>query len=163
VAVAAETQAVTRYQLDQPASLRQVPVPAMVQNLERPIVTREASVREEVVPAVYRTETRKVVDQPASTRWVDVPAVTDTISWQVKVSEPREEKREVMCETNTAPGKIREVQRALKSVGFDPGAENGVLAQPTLSAVAQYQQARGLPVNGYLDIETVRALGVAPN
>jgi hypothetical protein len=163
VAVAAETQAVTRYQLDQPASLRQVPVPAMVQNLERPIVTRDASVREEVVPAVYRTETRKVVDQPASTRWVDVPAVTDTISWQVKVSEPREEKREVMCETNTAPGKIREVQRALKSVGFDPGAENGVLAQPTLSAVAQYQQARGLPVNGYLDIETVRALGVAPN
>ncbi|MFV0679863.1 peptidoglycan-binding protein [Ottowia sp.] len=163
VAVAAETQAVTSYTLDQPASLRKVDVPAMVQTLERPIVTREASVRDEVVPAVYRTETRQALDQPASTRWVDVPAVYETITWQVKVSEPSEEKREVMCETNTAPGKIREVQRALKSVGFDPGAEDGVLAQTTLAAVAQYQQARGLPVHGYLDVETVRALGVAPN
>ena len=163
VPVAAQTQTITHYQLDQPASLRQVPVPALVQTLERKQVTREGSVREEVVPAVYRTETRQVVDQPASTRWVDVPAVYETFSWQVKLTEPREEKREIMCETNTPPQKIREVQAALKSVGFDPGAADGVLAQPTLAAVARYQQARGLPVNGYLDIETVRALGVTPN
>ena len=48
-------------------------------------------------------------------------------------------------------------------MGFDPGAVNGVLAAPTLAAVARYQQARGLPVHGYLDVDTVRALGVAPN
>ena len=163
VPVPAELQAVTRYELDQPASLRQVPVPELVQPLSRQIVTREAGVREEVVPAVYRTETRQVIDQPASTRWVDVPAQYETLTWQVKVAEPREEKREVMCETNTHPEKIREVQRALQSVGFDPGAVNGVLAAPTLAAVARYQQARGLPVHGYLDVDTVRALGVAPN
>ena len=163
VPVPAELQAVTRYELDQPASLRQVPVPELVQPLSRQIVTREAGVREEVVPAVYRTETRQVIDQPASTRWVDVPAQYETLTWQVKVAEPREEKREVMCETNTHPDKIREVQRALQSVGFDPGAVNGVLAAPTLAAVARYQQARGLPVHGYLDVDTVRALGVAPN
>ena len=108
-------------------------------------------------------ETRQVVDQPASTRMVDVPAVYQTLSWQVKVGEPREEKREVMCETNTAPDKIRQVQGALQSAGFSPGAIDGVLAPPTLAAVARYQQARGLPVHGYLDVETVRALGVAPN
>ena len=163
VPVPAELQAVTRYELDQPASLRQVPVPELVQPLSRQIVTREAGVREEVVSAVYRTETRQVIDQPASTRWVDVPAQYETLTWQVKVAEPREEKREVMCETNTHPEKIREVQRALQSVGFDPGAVNGVLAAPTLAAVARYQQARGLPVHGYLDVDTVRALGVAPN
>ena len=163
VPVPAELQAVTRYELDQPASLRQVPVPALVQPVERPVVARAAGVRDEVVPAVYRAETRQVVDQPASTRMVDVPAVYQTLSWQVKVGEPREEKREVMCETNTHPEKIREVQRALQSVGFDPGAVNGVLAAPTLAAVARYQQARGLPVHGYLDVDTVRALGVAPN
>ena len=163
VPVPAELQAVTRYELDQPASLRQVPVPALVQPVERPVVARAAGVRDEVVPAVYRTETRQVIDQPASTRWVDVPAQYETLTWQVKVAEPREEKREVMCETNTHPDKIREVQRALQSVGFDPGAVNGVLAAPTLAAVARYQQARGLPVHGYLDVDTVRALGVAPN
>jgi len=163
VPVPPEVQAITRYELDQPASLRQVPVPELVQPLSRQIVTREAGVREEVVPAVYRTETRQVIDQPASTRWVDVPAQYETLTWQVKVAEPREEKREVMCETNTHPDKIREVQRALQSVGFDPGAVNGVLAAPTLAAVARYQQARGLPVHGYLDVDTVRALGVAPN
>ncbi len=163
VPVAAEVQAVTRYTLDQPASLRAVPVPAVVQPVSRQVLDRPASVREEIVPAVYRTETRQVVDQPAGTRWVDVPAVYETLTWQVKVSEPREERREVLCETNTAPQKIMEIQRALHSVGFDPGAINGVLAQPTLNAVARYQQARGLPAGGYLDIDTVRALGVAPN
>ena len=131
--------------------------------VERPVVARAAGVRDEVVPAVYRAETRQVVDQPASTRMVDVPAVDQTLSWQVKVGEPREEKREVMCETNTAPDKIRQVQDALQSAGFSPGAIDGVLAPPTLAAVARYQQARGLPVHGYLDVETVRALGVAPN
>lgn len=163
VPVPAELQAVTRYELDQPASLRQVPVPALVQPVERPVVARAAGVRDEVVPAVYRAETRQVVDQPASTRMVDVPAVYQTLSWQVKVGEPLEEKREVMCETNTAPDKIRQVQDALQSAGFSPGAIDGVLAPPTLAAVARYQQARGLPVHGYLDVETVRALGVAPN
>lgn len=159
----AELTAVTRYTLDQPAALRQVPVPALVQPVERPVVVRAASMREEVVPAVYRSETRQVIDQPAGTRWVEVPAQVETLSWQVKVTEPREERREVLCETNTPPDKIREVQRALQAAGFSPGAADGVLAAPTLAAVARYQQARGLPVHGYLDIETVRALGVAPN
>ncbi|MDO5691449.1 MAG: peptidoglycan-binding domain-containing protein [Pseudomonadota bacterium] len=163
VPVPAQTQDVTRYELVQSAGMRDVPVPEMVQPLSRQIVTREASVRDEVVPAVYRTETRQVVDQPASTRWVDVPAQYETLTWQVKVSEPREERREVMCETNTSPDKIRDVQRALTSAGFSPGPADGVLAPPTLNAVARYQQARGLPVHGYLDVETVRALGVAPN
>ena len=135
----------------------------MVQPVSRQEVAKAASVREEVVPAVYRTETRQVIDQPATTRVVEVPAVYDTLSWLVKVGEAREEKREVMCETNTAPQKIQQVQRALQAGGFNPGAESGVLGQQTLEAVARYQQARGLPVHGYLDIETVRALGVAPN
>ena len=58
---------------------------------------------------------------------------------------------------------VVQVQDALQSAGFSPGAIDGVLAPPTLAAVARYQQARGLPVHGYLDVETVRALGVAPN
>ena len=161
--VPAETTAVTRYEVDQPASLRQVDVPALVQPVTRQEVAKAASVREEVLPAVYRTETRQAIDQPATTRMVDVPAVYDTLSWLVKVGEPREEKREVLCETNTAPQKIQEVQRALQAAGFNPGHVNGVLAQDTLEAVARYQNARGLPVHGYLDVETVRALGVAPN
>lgn len=163
VNVPAETAAVTRYEVDQPASLRQVAVPALVQPIDRVEVAKAASVRDEIVPAVYRTETRQVVDQPASTRTVDVPAVYETISWLVKVGEAHEDKREVMCETNTAPQKIQEVQRALQSAGFSPGPVNGVLAPETLAAVGRYQQARGLPVHGYLDVETVRALGVAPN
>ena len=163
VEVPAETTAVTRYQVEQPASLRQVAVPALVQPVSRQEVAKAASVRDQVFPAVYRTEARQVIDQPATTRMVDVPAVYETLSWLVKVGEPREEKREVMCETNTAPQKIQEVQRALQSAGFNPGPVNGVLAQDTLAAVAQYQNARGLPAHGYLDVETVRALGVAPN
>ena len=163
VAVPAEHQAVTYRELDTPAALRPVPVPALVQRIEHQEVAKAASVRDEVVPAVYRTETRQVIDQPASTHWVDAPAEYETITRQVKVAEAREVQREVMCETNAAPDRIMAVQHALQGAGFNPGPVNGVLAQETLNAVARYQQARGLPVNGYLDIDTVRALGVAPN
>ncbi|MDO5624390.1 MAG: peptidoglycan-binding domain-containing protein [Pseudomonadota bacterium] len=163
VDVPAQTVAITHRELDQPASLRQVAVPAVTAPISRQEVVQEASVREEVVPAVYRTETRQVIDQPAGKRTVDVPAQYDTISWQVKVADAREEKREVMCETNTHPDKIREVQRALQAVGFNPGPVSGALTPDTMGAVSQYQFARGLPVHGYLDVDTVRALGVAPN
>jgi len=101
-----------------------------------------------------------VVDQPAGKRWVDVPAVYDTLSWQVKVAEAREERRSVLCETNASPGKIAEIQRALQKAGFHSLEADGVLGQSTLNAVARYQQARNMPVHGYLDVETVHALGV---
>ena len=146
-----------------PASTRKIPVPAVMGKLERRVVDTPASFREEIVPAVYRTVSRQVIDVPASTRTIDVPAQYETLSYQIKVSEAKAERRSVLCETNATPAKIMEIQRALRSAGHNPGPIDGVVRAQTMAAVNQYQQAKGLPVDGFLNLETVKALGVSPN
>ena len=104
-----------------------------------------------------------MVDQAASVREIEVPAQYETISYQVKLTDGKTEQRPVLCETNATPEKIMEIQRALKSAGFNPGPLNGVLRAQTMKAVNQYQQANNLPVDGFLNLDTVKALGVTPN
>ncbi|MDR1728602.1 MAG: peptidoglycan-binding protein [Acidobacteriota bacterium] len=163
VAVPAVTRSVERRVVDVPATTRQIPVPAQTERIERRVIDKPATFREEVVPAEYKTIERMVVDTPASTREVVVPAQYETISYQVKVADAEVVRRAVLCETNATPAKIREIQTALRAAGFDPGAIDGTLRAATMSAVRRYQQAKGLPVDGYLNLDTVKSLGVSPD
>ena len=115
-----------------------------------------------MVPAVYKTVTRQVVDQPASTREADLPAQYDTLTSTMKVAEAREEWRSILCETNATPGKIKEIQQSLATAGYNPGPVDGVIRAQTMRAVNSYQVAKGLPVDAYLNIPTVKSLGVSP-
>jgi len=107
--------------------------------------------------------TRQVVDQPATTREVDVPAQYQTLTHTVKVSDARSEWRSILCETNATPEKLRDIQRALLAAGYNPGPVDGVIRAQTMRAVNDFQSAKGLPVDAYLNLETVKALGVTPN
>ncbi|MDH5537145.1 MAG: peptidoglycan-binding protein [Betaproteobacteria bacterium] len=53
----------------------------------------------------------------------------------------------------------------MAAAGFNPGHTNGSITQETFSAVSAYQTANGLPVDSdrYINIKTVKALGVAVN
>lgn len=159
----AEYRTVERQVIDTPASVRKVAIPAVTQVIARRVVDREATVRDEVIPAVYRTATRQVVDVAPSLREIKVPAQYEDLKYQVKVSDARLERRSVLCETNATPSKIMEIQRALVASGYSPGKIDGVIRGNTMSAVNAYQRAKGLPVDGYLNLETVKALGVSPN
>lgn len=81
---------------------------------------------------------------------------------QVKVSDERVEWRSILCETNASRAKIAEIQLALRKAGYDPGRSDGVIGDDTVKAVNEFQRAKKLPVDKYLNIETVRALGVDP-
>ena len=162
VAIPAEFKTVERRVVDQPASSRKIPVAAVTQVVSRRVVDKKASVREESTAAVYRTVSRQVVDKEASTREVETPAQFEEISYQVKVADGKIDRRAILCETNATPDKIKEIQRALSAAGFNPGPVNGVLRAQTMSAVNAYQQAKSLPVDGFLNLETVKALGVSP-
>jgi hypothetical protein len=163
IVIPAQYQTVERRVVDTPATTRKIPVAAITQVVQRRVIDTPASMREETIPAVYRTVTRQVIDQPASAREIDVPAQYDTIRYQVKVSDARTESRPILCETNATPTKIMEIQRALSGAGFNPGPINGVLRDATMRAVNGYQQSKGLPVDGFLNLETVKSLGVSPN
>ncbi len=154
---------VERRVVDKPATTRQIPVAAVKQTITRRVVDKPASFREEMTPAVYKTVTRQVIDTPASTREFDVPAQMETLSYQFMVSEAKADRRAVLCETNATPAKIAEIQRALQQAGFNPGPINGTLRAQTMDAVNKYQQSKGLPVDGFLNLDTVKSLGVAPN
>lgn len=163
IVIPAEYRTVERRVVDTPATTRKIPVAAVTQTVLRRVVDTPASVREETIPAVYRTVSRQVVDQAASAREIDVPAQYDTISYQVKLTDARTENRAILCETNATPTKIMEIQRALAAAGYNPGPVNGVLRESTMRAVNGYQKSKGLPVDGFLNLETVKSLGVAPN
>ncbi len=154
---------VERKVVDQAASTRKIPVPAVYETVRRRVIDQPASFREEVIPAVTQTVSRQVIDRPASVREITVPAQYETLSYQVKVAEGKTEQRAILCDTNATPTKIAEIQRALKKAGFEPGPVDGQLRAQTMNAVNHYQQANKLPVDGFLNLETVKALGVSPN
>jgi len=56
---------------------------------------------------------------------------------------------------------IMRVQTALYTRGYDPGAIDGELAEPTKDALRKFQMDRGLTVSGKMSTETLNALGIA--
>ena len=56
---------------------------------------------------------------------------------------------------------VSDMQRTLRSLGFDPGPADGVFGRMTATAVAAFQSASGLPVDGKVGPATRRALASA--
>ncbi len=136
-------------------------------------------------PAKYKKVTRKVLKSPATTRKVEIPAVTKKIKVRKLVAEPQVKRipipakyetvferqldreghmewRSILCKTNMTTSRIKDIQRALQREGYYKGPIDGIVGRMTIAAVNAFQKARGLPVDSYLNIETVKALGVSP-
>ena len=65
-----------------------------------------------------------------------------------------------LTEVGTAANpRIAAVQVGLRAHGFDPGPVDGLPGPLTRSALASFQRAKKLPVDGKLDRRTRRALG----
>lgn len=160
-----------------------VEVPASYKTIEKSVLRTPASTNNKSIKAVYKTVQRRVVDQAASTRTIEIPAKYASVTITEEVSPSQERRipieakyttvssrklvkdghmdwREILCETNTTPSRIEAIQAALKNEGFDPGSIDGNVGPSTIRAVNAFQRAKGLPVDRYLNIPTVRALGV---
>ncbi len=66
----------------------------------------------------------------------------------------------VLCDRDKTPEMVSRIQRALKDDGFDPGAVDGLVGRRTLKAVNAFQREHGLPVDQYLNVATIKALGI---
>jgi peptidoglycan hydrolase-like protein with peptidoglycan-binding domain len=55
---------------------------------------------------------------------------------------------------------VREAQRALRDLGYDPGPIDGTFGSQTRTALEKYQLAERLPVTGELDAPTIERLDV---
>lgn len=110
----------------QPATEKRIPIPAEYEEREvTRLVTRARKVRVPV-PAKYAEVQQEVMVCPVQVYW-----------------------SEILCDANATPDKISEIQRALAATGFYEGPINGLTDAPTMSAVAEYQKAKG-PADGRL-------------
>jgi len=59
-----------------------------------------------------------------------------------------------------APRFVREAQRALRDLGYQPGPLDGVVGRRTKEALTRYQRAERIRVTGRLDSETMVRLDI---
>ncbi|QEQ97611.1 peptidoglycan-binding domain-containing protein [Neptunomonas concharum] len=160
VEVPAEYKTVTKTVMVEPETVKTVAIPGKTQTVTRRVVDQPATTRKIVVPAEYKTIKVRKLAKPAAQHAIAIPAEYKTIEKRVKVSDAFLEWRPILCETNTHPGLIRELQLALQAKGFNPGRIDGVLGQDTMAAVNAYQKAKGM-ASGQLTIKTLKSLGVS--
>ena len=134
----------------------------------------------------YRTVTRTVVETPAQSRSIEIPAQYDEVS-VTKLVKPAAESvtvipaeyrsvtrreletdgymawRSILCETNMTAGRIADIQRALIKEGHNVGPDgaDGVIGKDTIKAINEFQAANNLPVDRYINLDTLKALGVS--
>lgn len=135
--------------------------PAQYSTVTRRVIDRPAQLRRVAVAPQTSQLTVQELSAPGQVRRVQVPQQTASPPLRQLVSASRLEWRPVLCETNMTPGTIQRLQRALKSAGHDPGPIDGKLGPRTMAAVNAYQRSHKLPVDAYLNLDTLRALGVA--
>ena len=156
----AQYQTFTKQVVAQPGGVREVRQPAQFQQVTRTVVAQPARVERVSVPAqTARVPVQRLV-KPAGQQRVAVPAEYGTVERHELVEPARLEWRPVLCQTNITPAVIRQIQSALAAQGFNPGPIDGVIGEQTISAMNAFQRSRGLPVDRYLNVETVRALGI---
>lgn len=146
-------------------STREEEIPAEYTTVTKTVLKTPATTREVEVPAEYaKVKTTKLVS-PASEKVLEIPAEYDTVTSTKTVSAGSWEWRQILCATNSTPAKLQEIESALSAAGQNPGNVDGIVDGNTLTAIQSYQTAKSLPLDRgrYINIDTVKALGVTPN
>jgi hypothetical protein len=162
VEVPATYKTVKKRVLKKPASTKVVEIPAEYNTIEKRVIATPPATRKIAVPAEYKTVNVTKEVTPAKERRIKVPAKYATVTKRKLVKDGMMDWREILCETNMTRSRITQIQQSLKKAGYNPGNIDGVIGQATMKAVNAFQRAKGLPVDRYLNIATVKALGVAP-
>ena len=162
VTVPASYKSVKKRVLKSPATTKVVEIPAVYNTIEKRVVATPASTRKVTIPAEYKTVTVTDEVTPPVEKRVKIPGKYATVTKRNLVKDGSMEWREILCDTNMTRGRITQIQRALQLAGHNPGAIDGVVGDSTMRAVNSFQRSRKLPVDNYLNIATVRALGVSP-
>jgi hypothetical protein len=161
----AQYKTVTNKVMVKGPSTREEEIPAEYTAVTKTVLKTPATTREVEVPAEYaKVKTTKLVT-PASEKVIDIPAEYNTVTSTKTVSAGSWEWRQILCATNSTPAKLQEIESALSTAGQNPGNVDGIVDNNTLTAIQAYQAAKGLPLDRgrYINIQTVKALGVATN
>ncbi|WP_417227358.1 peptidoglycan-binding domain-containing protein [Amphritea sp.] len=134
--------------------------PAKYETVERTVVVQPAGFKRMDIPAKYENVEVTKLAVAAQNKRYEIPAKYETVTLSKLDKEGYMEWRSILCDTNMTTTNIGHIQKALLAGGFDPGRIDGVIGRQTMSAVNEFQRANDLPVDEYINMETVKALGV---
>ena len=160
VTVPAEYRTIKKRVVASPAEVKRIPVPAQYGTIKRQELLKPAEVREVETPAEYKIVKSMKQVTAAEEKRIPIAAEYQTVKSQVLVSEGKAEWKSILCQTNTTPGIVQDIQRALLAKGFDPGPIDGVIGVKTSAAIRGFQTANGLATGG-LTMDTLDKLGVS--
>lgn len=133
--------------------------PAEYKVVKQRVVKTPGTFTKVEVPAVYKNvEIRKLISDATVVKNA-IPEKKKTFVKRLKVSDARLEWRPVLCETNTGPETVTQIQKALADKGYNPGVIDGVIGKGTLEALTRFQKAKNLAQGG-ITYDTLEALGV---
>ncbi|WOT04375.1 peptidoglycan-binding domain-containing protein [Shewanella youngdeokensis] len=134
---------------------------AEYETVNRQVVVQQASTQRVEIPAVYETvEVTKLVAAASESR-VEIPAEYDKVTLSKISKEGFMEWRPILCETNMTRATIMDIQNALSDKGYNPGNIDGVVGVDTMKAVNAFQTDNSLPTDKYINIKTIKALGLS--
>lgn len=159
VEVPAQYKTIKKRVLISPETTRTIEISAEYETVKVKRIDTEATTRTIEAPAEYKTlRVRKEVS-PATTRKTTIPAEFQKVTKNVKITEEKMEWKAVLCETNSTPNLISQIQRALLKAGHNPGPIDGIIGSQTQKAISSYQKANKLAVGGITQ-ETLKKLGL---
>ncbi|MEM8749483.1 MAG: peptidoglycan-binding domain-containing protein [Pseudomonadota bacterium] len=147
--------------LDQAPQTKEEIVPAKYKTIERRVMKTPPTTRKKVLPARYETVIIKELVENEKFEVVETPARFTTVEKRKVLAQEAVKWRQILCETNTTPEIVKEIQSALINAGYKLGfAPDGELGPGTLAVVEKFQKDKGLPTGG-LTISTLERLGVS--
>ena len=123
-------------------------------------VVKTASSLKITIPAEYKDVQVQRLVRKAQERSIAIPGEYDTVSLREVDRDGFMEWRSILCETNMDVATIRNLQQSLSDRGYDPGPIDGVVGGKTATAVKAFQRDKELPADEYLNMDTIRALGI---
>lgn len=134
--------------------------PAKYETVKRRVVSQEAGSKRIEIPAKYKTVQLTKLTSQATEKRIEIPAEYSTVNLKKIDQDGFMEWRSILCDTNMTRATIIDIQNALKSKGYNPGPIDGDVGPLTVKAVNAFQTDNNLPTDKYINMETVRALGV---
>lgn len=160
--IPAETKTISKLVLKNASAAPQGNEPAEFVTVTKQILKRPARIREEYVPAEYKPIQRKALKTPATVVYEPTPAEYAPVVKRKLVHKGGfSQWREIVCGEKITSYTVKQIQDALKALGYFKGAPEPTLGARTKAALAEFQKDRDLPADGNVDLETLQALGIS--
>jgi peptidoglycan hydrolase-like protein with peptidoglycan-binding domain len=139
-----------------------VNIPARYKTKIEKVLKIPASMKTREIPAVYKTYKEVVIVTPAKTHIIKShPATYSTIQACVEKTAGHYQWRSILCEQNATISVLRSIEQGLSTEGYLLAKEvDGIIDEKTTSAIKTYQKDRGLSVDGLVNMDVVKSLGI---